>query len=187
MADEIRTKRLLLRRATYEDAVAMHCIMTNPAAMRYWSNPPHKQIEETERWMASMVEADPADSDDFIVTLDGVLIGKLGTWKIPEIGFLIDPEHWGNGYASEATFSPSSEPRRPAYSSRRSTSARRKSTEPRSASFATVGQSFTGGWSRTSRSELQPIVDTVAKLVPDLPRSLRSPGLHETVTGKKHD
>ena len=102
MADELRTKRLLLRRATYEDAVAMHRIMTNPAAMRYWSNPPHKQIDETERWMASMVEADPADSDDFIVTLDGVLIGKLGTWKIPEIGFLIDPTYWGRGYASEA-------------------------------------------------------------------------------------
>ena len=102
MADEIRTERLLLRRATYEDAASMHQIMTNPVAMRYWSNPPHKELDETERWMASMVEADPAESDDFIVTLDGELIGKLGTWKIPEIGFLIDPAHWGKGYASEA-------------------------------------------------------------------------------------
>ena len=102
MADEIRTERLLLRRATYEDAVPMHRIMTNPVAMRYWSEPPHKELEETERWMASMVDADPAESDDFIVTLDGKLIGKLGTWKIPEIGFLIDPAHWGKGYASEA-------------------------------------------------------------------------------------
>jgi ribosomal-protein-alanine N-acetyltransferase len=102
MADEIRTERLLLRRATYEDAVPMHRIMTNPVAMRYWSEPPHEELEETERWMASMVEADLAESDDFIVTLDGKLIGKLGTWKIPEIGFLIDPGHWGKGYASEA-------------------------------------------------------------------------------------
>ena len=102
MADEIRTERLLLRRATYDDAAAMHRIMTNPLPMRYWSNPPHTAMEETERWMASMVDADPADSDDFIVTLDGALIGKLGTWKIPEIGFLIDPFHWGRGYASEA-------------------------------------------------------------------------------------
>ena len=102
MVDEIRTQRLLLRRASYEDAKPMHRIMSNPVAMRYWSNPPHEKMEETERWMASMVEANPAESDDFIVTLDGELIGKLGTWKIPEIGFLIDPQHWGNGYASEA-------------------------------------------------------------------------------------
>jgi RimJ/RimL family protein N-acetyltransferase len=102
MADEIRTERLLLRRATYDDAIPMHRIMRDPIAMRYWSNPPHEQVEETERWMASMVDADPAESDDFIVTLDGKLIGKLGTWKIPEIGFLIDPAHWGKGYASEA-------------------------------------------------------------------------------------
>lgn len=80
----------------------MHRIMTNPVAMRYWSNPPHKALDETERWVASMVEVDPAESDDFIVTLNGELIGKLGTWKVPEIGFLIDPDHWGKGYASEA-------------------------------------------------------------------------------------
>ena len=52
--------------------------------------------------MASMVDADPADSDDFIVTLDGKLIGKLGAWKLPEVGFLIDPAPWGTGYALEA-------------------------------------------------------------------------------------
>ena len=49
-----------------------------------------------------MVEDDPADRDDFIVTLDGDLIGKLGAWRLPEFGFLIDPGHWGKGYASEA-------------------------------------------------------------------------------------
>ena len=102
MADEIRTERLVLRRAVLDDAGPMHRIMRDPVAMRYWSEPPHKEIEQTERWMASMVEADPAESDDFIVTLNGELIGKLGTWKIPEIGFLIDPTYWGRGYASEA-------------------------------------------------------------------------------------
>jgi ribosomal-protein-alanine N-acetyltransferase len=101
MSDEIRTERLLLRRATYEDAIAMHRIMSNPVAMRYWSTPPHEEMEETERWMASMVEAG-SDRDDFIVTLDGNLIGKFGAWKLPEFGFLIDPVHWGKGYASEA-------------------------------------------------------------------------------------
>src|SRR5436190_5893385 len=102
MDDEIRTERLLLRRATYDDAPAMHRIMTNPVAMRYWSTPPHQSFDETDRWISSMVEDDPSDRDDFIVTLDGKLIGKLGAWRLPEFGFLIDPGHWGKGYASEA-------------------------------------------------------------------------------------
>jgi RimJ/RimL family protein N-acetyltransferase len=100
--DKISTDRLLLRRASPDDAAAMHRIMSNPVAMRYWSTPPHAEIDQTERWMASMVEADPAACDDFIVTLDGALIGKLGAWRLPEIGFLIDPAHWGHGYAFEA-------------------------------------------------------------------------------------
>jgi RimJ/RimL family protein N-acetyltransferase len=102
MPEEIRTERLLLRRASYDDAEAMHRIMSDPVAMRYWSSPPHEQFAETEQWIASMVEADRGTSDDFIVTLDGELIGKFGAWKLPEFGFLIDPAHWGKGYASEA-------------------------------------------------------------------------------------
>lgn len=69
--------------------------------MRYWSTPPHESFDETERWIASMIEPDPS-RDDFIVTLDGELIGKFGAWRLPEFGFLIDPAHWGKGYASEA-------------------------------------------------------------------------------------
>ena len=101
-SDEIRTERLILRRARMDDSTAMHAIMSDPVAMRYWSTPPHKELSETERWMASMVGADLAVSDDFIVTLGGQLIGKLGTWIIPEIGFLIGRPWWGRGYAREA-------------------------------------------------------------------------------------
>jgi [ribosomal protein S5]-alanine N-acetyltransferase len=101
-SDEIRTERLLLRRARTDDVAAMHAIMTDRQAMRYWSTPPHTELAETERWMASMVEDDPSERDDFIVTLDGQLIGKLGCWRLPEVGFLIDPAYWGRGYAREA-------------------------------------------------------------------------------------
>ena len=102
MTDEIRTQRLVLRRATMDDVAAMHAIMSDPVAMRYWSTPPHVAVEDTERWMASMVEDDPLERDDFVVTVDGRLIGKLGAWRLPEIGFLLDPAQWGKGYASEA-------------------------------------------------------------------------------------
>ena len=70
-------------------------IMSDPFAMRYWSTPPHAALSDTEQWMASMVGADAQGSDDFIVTLAGDLIGKLGAWKLPEVGFLIAPAHWG--------------------------------------------------------------------------------------------
>ncbi len=79
----------------------MHAIMSDMQAMRYWSSLPHATLAETERWIESMIMVDRAISDDFIVTLDGALIGKLGAWKLPEVGFLIAPAHWGKGYASE--------------------------------------------------------------------------------------
>ena len=101
MADELRTERLLLRRATMSDAPAMFRIMSDARAMRYWSSLPHQDLAQTEAWLQSMVDADPAISDDFIVTVGGKRIGKLGAWKLPEVGFLIDPDAWGNGYASE--------------------------------------------------------------------------------------
>lgn len=100
--DEIRTERLILRRACMDDVAAMHRIMSNPVAMRYWSTPPHTDLGQTERWVASMVEDDPIARDDFMVTCDGQLIGKCGAWRLPEIGFLVDPEYWGQGLASEA-------------------------------------------------------------------------------------
>ena len=101
-SDEIRTERLVLRRARMSDTAAMHRIMSDPVAMRYWSTPPHAHVEETAKWLASMHEDDPSERDDFIVTLDGTVIGKLGAWRLPEFGFLIDPGHWGKGIASEA-------------------------------------------------------------------------------------
>ncbi|WP_309601824.1 GNAT family N-acetyltransferase [Sphingomonas sp.] len=102
MADAISTERLLLRRATMADAPAMFRILSDARAMRYWSFPAHQEIAQTEAWLQSMVEADPAISDDFIMTRDGAVLGKFGAWRLPEFGFLLDPAEWGKGYASES-------------------------------------------------------------------------------------
>jgi RimJ/RimL family protein N-acetyltransferase len=80
----------------------MYRLMSDPLAMRYWSTLPHERLEQTEAWIASMIDAPPSESDDFIMTLDGRLIGKLGAWRLPEIGFLLDPALWGRGLAREA-------------------------------------------------------------------------------------
>jgi RimJ/RimL family protein N-acetyltransferase len=99
---EIRTQRLLLRRARMDDLDAIHGLLTNPQAMRYWSTPPLTGLAQSEEWLRSMVEADLSISDDFIVEREGRVVGKTGCWRLPEVGFLFDPVLWGQGYASEA-------------------------------------------------------------------------------------
>lgn len=80
----------------------MHGILGNSQAMRFWSTLPHETIEQSREWLRSMIEAPPDESDDFIVTLEGRVVGKLGAWRLPEIGYLFDPSVWGRGYAFEA-------------------------------------------------------------------------------------
>jgi RimJ/RimL family protein N-acetyltransferase len=98
----IRTQRLILRRATLDDVDAFHAVMSDPRAMRYWSTPPHETLDETRAWVTSMVERSAEACNDFAVELDGSLIGKAGCYKLPEIGYILHPDHWGKGYAREA-------------------------------------------------------------------------------------
>nr|WP_294851791.1 GNAT family N-acetyltransferase [uncultured Sphingomonas sp.] len=99
---EIRTERLLLRRATMDDLDSFHTIMSDPRAMRYWSCPPHQNKAQTQLWLQSMVEGATATSDDFVMVMDGRAIGKMGAYQLPDFGFLLAPQHWGKGLASEA-------------------------------------------------------------------------------------
>ena len=100
--DEILTPRLRLLRACMADLEAMHAVLSNAVATRYWSTPPHSDLEQTRLWMESMVNSPPEESDDFVVELDGRVIGKAGFWRLPEIGFILHPDHWGQGFALEA-------------------------------------------------------------------------------------
>jgi RimJ/RimL family protein N-acetyltransferase len=97
----IRTERLLLRRAVWDDLDAVHRLMSDPRVMRYWSRPEHETLEETRHWLGFMVEP-AADSRDYLIERDGAVIGKAGAWQLPEVGFLLHPDHWGQGLAFEA-------------------------------------------------------------------------------------
>lgn len=99
---EFHTKRLVLRSARESDLPAMHTILSDPRAMAYWSSPPHTGVEQTRDWLASMIAIQPEEGEDFIVELDGKLIGKAGLWCFPEIGFILRSDCWGNGFAQEA-------------------------------------------------------------------------------------
>jgi [ribosomal protein S5]-alanine N-acetyltransferase len=97
----IRTERLTLRRARMQDLDDVHAMLSHPAAMRYWSTPEHETVEQSRKWLAGMVAGGPGE-DDFLIEHQGRVIGKAGAWNLPEIGFLLHPDHWGKGLAREA-------------------------------------------------------------------------------------
>jgi ribosomal-protein-alanine N-acetyltransferase len=99
---EIVTPRLRLRRAQASDLDGLHAVFSDPTAMRYWSTPPHADRQQTRDWLDGMIEAAPDVSDDFVVEFQGEVIGKAGCWKVPEIGYILHPDHWGRGLATEA-------------------------------------------------------------------------------------
>lgn len=100
--DRIETARLVLRRASMEDLPAVHAMLSDRLATRYWSTPPHETLDESREWLQSMVEADPAESDDFLIERNGEVIGKMGCWRLPEVGFLLRSDCQRQGYAGEA-------------------------------------------------------------------------------------
>jgi ribosomal-protein-alanine N-acetyltransferase len=99
---ELVTARLRLRRAAPSDLADLHEILSDPAAMRFWSSPPHRDLERTRGWLADMMADGPPLSDDFVIEHDGRVIGKAGCWRLPEIGFILQPRCWGQGFAAEA-------------------------------------------------------------------------------------
>ena len=102
MNEAIVTERLVLRRARRDDLAAMHIVLGDPLAMRFWSTPSHRDLAETEAWLASMMAPPPGASDDYVVEHQGQVIGKAGCWRLPEIGFILHPDYWGRGLAREA-------------------------------------------------------------------------------------
>jgi [ribosomal protein S5]-alanine N-acetyltransferase len=98
----IRTARLLLRPAAMTDLEAFHAILSSRAAMRYWSTLPHTDLAQTRDWLQAMIDVPAGEGEDWVIERDGYAIGKAGLWRFPEIGFILHPDHWGQGYAREA-------------------------------------------------------------------------------------
>jgi len=98
----IVTPRLRLRHARPDDLAAMHDILSDPRATRWWSTPPHGTLEQTRDWLEAMTAGNAAGSDDFVIEREGLVIGKAGFWRLPEVGYILHPDHWGLGLATEA-------------------------------------------------------------------------------------
>lgn len=77
-------------------------MLSNAAAMRFWSTPPHASLDETREWLERLIASPEDESDDFVVEFEGRTIGKAGCWRIPEVGYILHPDFWGRGFAREA-------------------------------------------------------------------------------------
>ena len=100
--DDIVTQRLRLRQATIGDLEAVHGLLSHPLGMRYWSTPPHADLEQTRAWLAGMIAQSAVTGCDFLVEFEGRVIGKAGCYAPPEIGYIFHPDLWGRGFAFEA-------------------------------------------------------------------------------------
>jgi RimJ/RimL family protein N-acetyltransferase len=99
---EIRTERLLLRKAREGDLDAIHSVLSNPEATTYWYEPPHSTVQQSKEWLISMMRTPEQSGEDFIVEHEGRVIGKIGFRAFPLIGFIFHPDSWGRGLAREA-------------------------------------------------------------------------------------
>ncbi|WGM47997.1 Spermidine N(1)-acetyltransferase [Brevundimonas sp. NIBR10] len=98
----LRTERLVLRHARPTDLEELHAVLSDPRAMRWWSTLPHVTVAETQAWLEDMIAGSAGGSDDFVIERDGIVIGKAGFWRLPDVGYILHPDHWGQGLAGEA-------------------------------------------------------------------------------------
>lgn len=99
---QIRTERLFLREARESDLAAIHGVLSSAEATRYWFEPAHTSIEQSKNWLTSMIQIAEETGEDFIVEHKGRVIGKVGFYAFPVIGFILHPDSWGRGFAREA-------------------------------------------------------------------------------------
>ncbi len=108
----LRTRRLSLRPLVLGDAPAIHAVMSDPEAMRFWDWPAFQDFETTADVVAGQVaEIEAGTALYWAVGLEpsGTAIGCCDLSAIDrhhgraELGFLFQRAHWGRGYAAEAT------------------------------------------------------------------------------------
>jgi ribosomal-protein-alanine N-acetyltransferase len=94
-----------------EDAEAMHAFKSDPAATRFFGQDPHSDLEQTRRWVRSVLEGRKnGTSITWAITFreDGQVIGECCLWNIDreskraELGYELLRSQWKRGLMNEA-------------------------------------------------------------------------------------
>ncbi len=96
----LTTERLILRAAQDSDLAPLFAIYSDPRAMRYWSYPPLGTIDDIKPLLQELMR--PGPRQYFVVEYGGAVVGTCGIHEGTEIGFILHPDHWRKGLASEA-------------------------------------------------------------------------------------
>ena len=109
---QLTTERLVLRELEEDDWPAVLAYQSDPRYLRYyaWEGRTEEDVREFVRMLAGLKREEPRTKFQFAITLraDGRLIGNAGVRKRSpkareaDIGYELDPRHWGRGYATEA-------------------------------------------------------------------------------------
>ena len=101
----LETERLRLRPRAIDDADVLHVNFTDPELMQYWSDAPHRSVEQTR---AMFARARP-EWRCWTITLKGddtaigfVAAGEKRQGNVTELGYMLAKSHWGGGIAAEA-------------------------------------------------------------------------------------
>lgn len=104
------TPRLILRQLQTSDLDALHAIFSDPITMSFWPAPFER--EATERWIARSRQSYAEHGFGRYAVVrkaDGALIGDCGLLRAElagqlenDLGYIIDRQHWRQGYAAEA-------------------------------------------------------------------------------------
>lgn len=111
--EPIRTERLLLRGVRDADAEPLWRRRNDPRVAELQAWPLPYTLEQAQALTRSaMADEDPVPDEWFMITIadlaDTMVIGDLVLqlkWdgRAAEIGYTLDPAHWGQGYATEAS------------------------------------------------------------------------------------
>ncbi len=98
----LKTKRLILRAARPDDLDDLFAIYSDPRAMRYWSTAPHHDKATTQGNLDRLIASAQDRLVYFVFEHQARVIGLGGMHKDDEIGFLLHPDFWRQGFVREA-------------------------------------------------------------------------------------
>jgi ribosomal-protein-alanine N-acetyltransferase len=108
----LNTSRLLLRSATEEDSQALLKLRGSEVAMKYIPRPRAKSLADVSALLNILTEGlEKGEAINWAICLEKnpeETIGMIGYVRFyhdrhcAEIGYMLHPNHWGNGYVLEA-------------------------------------------------------------------------------------